>query len=103
MNQIQAAEDAGQFDCQSCGACCAYSADWPRFSTEPETDLDLIPEKLVAVDLGGMACDGERCRALKGEVGKAATCTIYQVRPVVCRTCMPGDAECLTARAAFGL
>ncbi|RWK93164.1 MAG: YkgJ family cysteine cluster protein, partial [Mesorhizobium sp.] len=21
------------FDCQSCGACCSYSSEWPRFST----------------------------------------------------------------------
>lgn len=28
------------FDCQSCGACCAYSADWPRFSLETEEELE---------------------------------------------------------------
>ncbi|TIW89146.1 MAG: YkgJ family cysteine cluster protein, partial [Mesorhizobium sp.] len=32
------------FDCQSCGACCSYSAEWPRFSTEDDAQLDRIPE-----------------------------------------------------------
>ena len=28
---------------------------------------------------------------------------IYAVRPEVCRTCMPGDAECALARSKWGL
>ncbi|MEO5805208.1 YkgJ family cysteine cluster protein [Devosia sp.] len=91
------------FDCQSCGACCSYSAEWPRFSTEDEADLAQIPEALVAADFSGMRCDGVRCAALTGEVGKHTACSIHPVRPDVCRICMPGDVECLTARAAFGL
>jgi uncharacterized protein len=64
--------------CQSCGACCAYSANWPR-------------------------CDGDRCAALAGKIGVATSCTIYDVRPEVCRSCMPGDAECDMARKRHGL
>jgi Fe-S-cluster containining protein len=90
-------------DCQTCGACCAYSSDWPRFSTEPDADLDLLPPQYVAPDRSGMRCEGNRCSALSGTVGKAASCLVYGLRPDVCRTCMPGDPECLTARAAFGL
>ena len=41
-----------------------------------------------------MRCDGDRCSALSGRIGVATSCTIYAVRPEVCRTCMPGDAEC---------
>ena len=26
--------EAAMMLCQSCGACCAYSAEWPRFSKE---------------------------------------------------------------------
>ena len=33
--------------CQGCGACCATSANWPRFSTEEDAALDLIPAELV--------------------------------------------------------
>ena len=91
------------FDCQSCGACCAYSADWPRFSTEEDAELDRIPEELVATDQSGMRCEGGRCSALRGEVGKGTACTIYEIRPHVCRACMPGGGDCLMARAAYGL
>jgi hypothetical protein len=50
-----------------------------------------------------MRCDGDRCAALQGKVGEATCCTIYQLRPDVCRTCMPGDAECAIARKKWGL
>ena len=50
-----------------------------------------------------MRCDGDRCAALQGKVGEATSCAIYAVRPEVCRTCMPGDAECAMARRKFGL
>lgn len=90
-------------DCQACGACCSYSSDWPRFSLESDERLDAIPPELVATDLGGMRCAGDRCAALAGKVGVAASCTIYADRPDVCRACLPGDDECLTARRSFGL
>lgn len=91
------------FDCQSCGACCAFSADWPRFTLESDAALDAIPEALVRADLSGMACDGDRCLALSGTIGGRNACTIYDVRPIVCRDCQPGDEECLMARRAAGL
>ena len=89
--------------CQACGACCAYSRNWPRFSTENDTALDLIPENFVNEKQSGMRCDGDRCSALAGRIGVATSCTIYAVRPEVCRTCMPGDAECSLARRKWGL
>ena len=90
------------FDCQACGACCAYSADWPRFSIEDDEEIALIPPKFVARDESGMRCAGVRCTALTGEVGKHTACGVYAVRPQVCRECMPGDPECLMARRAYG-
>jgi uncharacterized protein len=89
--------------CQSCGACCAYSANWPRFSTEEDAALDLIPPDLVNAAQTGMRCDGDRCVALAGRIGLATSCTIYDLRPEVCRTCMPGDVECNMARKRHGL
>ena len=89
--------------CQSCGACCSYSENWPRFTTEDDAALDLIPETLVNDRLSGKRCDGNRCAALSGKVGEATACTIYAVRPEVCRTCMPGDPECAMARKRHGL
>ena len=90
-------------DCQTCGACCSYSADWPRFSTESDEDLGRIPAKLVASSLNAMRCDGNRCAALTGVVGTATGCSVYPIRPEVCRECMPGDEDCRMARRAFGL
>jgi uncharacterized protein len=89
--------------CQACGACCAYSANWPRFTIEEDAALDLIPAELVNDRLSGMRCEGDRCAALKGKVGSATACTIYAIRPEVCRTCMPGDPECAMARKKHGL
>jgi Fe-S-cluster containining protein len=92
-----------QNPCQACGACCSYSANWPRFTTEDDSALDLIPEKFVNERLSGMRCDGDRCSALSGKIGVATACGIYAVRPEVCRTCMPGDPECDMARRRHGL
>ncbi len=91
------------YDCQSCCACCSYSPEWPRFSVESDAQLDLIPAAFVATDLSGMRCEGDRCSALTGKIGTHTACGIYDVRPDVCRTCLPGDVECLMAREAHGL
>jgi Fe-S-cluster containining protein len=98
-----ATASASESPCQACGACCSYSRNWPRFTTEEDAALDLIPEKFVNDRLSGMRCDGDRCSALSGKVGVATSCTIYAVRPEVCRTCMPGDPECAMARKRHGL
>ncbi len=89
--------------CQSCGACCATSAAWPRFSLETDDALALIPDALVAEGGSGMRCEGDRCAALQGVVGEATACGIYAARPQVCRDCEPGDPECLIARGRHGL
>jgi uncharacterized protein len=95
--------DRTESPCLSCGACCAYSQDWPRFTTEDDAALDLIPARLVNPKQSGMRCEGDRCCALSGQVGLATSCTIYAVRPEVCRICMPGDVECIMARRKWGL
>jgi len=89
--------------CQTCGACCSFSSEWPRFSTEDEEALARIPAQYVDDGLGRMRCDGDRCSALVGDVGIATACTIYAIRPDVCRACEPGDDACLMARLHFGL
>lgn len=87
--------------CRACGACCDFSEDWPRFTTETDAELALIPARFVA--LTGMRCVGSRCSALTGIVGEATACGVYDVRPEVCRVCEPGDGACEMARRAFGL
>jgi hypothetical protein len=89
--------------CQTCGACCAFSADWPRFSLESESDLARIPAEFIDVGQAGMRCNGRRCAALVGAVGRSTACAIYPVRPDVCRACEPGDGACREARRHFGL
>jgi uncharacterized protein len=102
MSDAMSPADAEKL-CQACGACCAYSENWPRFSTEDDAALDLIPKALVNARGSGMRCDNDRCAALTGKIGEAVACTIYAIRPEVCRTCMPGDAECAMARRRHGL
>ncbi len=89
--------------CRSCGACCSYSAEWPRFSLESDAQLARIPPALIAQGDGGMRCTGARCAALVGVVGQSTSCAIYPLRPDVCVACVPGDAACLQARRHFGL
>jgi len=89
--------------CRACGACCSYSAEWPRFALEPNADLDRIPRAFIDDERGRMRCEGDRCAALVGDVGIATSCAVYSVRPDVCRTCLPGDAACQTARRHFNL
>ena len=50
-----------------------------------------------------MRCDGNRCMALSGIIGAATACTIYAIRPDVCRACQPGDEACRIAREWHGL
>jgi Fe-S-cluster containining protein len=91
------------FSCQECGACCSFSSEWPRFTTEEDAELDLIPPAFVATSQSGMRCVGDRCSALVGDIGVATACAVYAVRPEVCRVCLPGDPECIMARTRFGL
>jgi Fe-S-cluster containining protein len=89
--------------CRACGACCAYSAEWPRFALESDAAIAAIPSKYVDDAHGRMRCEGDRCSALRGQIGVATSCAVYAVRPDVCRACLPGDDACLTARRGFGL
>jgi|SRR5579883_1123661 Fe-S-cluster containining protein len=89
--------------CQSCGACCAYSKEWPRFSLESDADLARIPAELIDDGQGRMRCHGDRCAALTGEIGRETACSVYPVRPEVCRACAPGDDACRMAREHYGL
>lgn len=95
--------DVSVYDCQSCGACCAYSRDWPRFSLETDEEIARIPAKFVNDAVGCMLSIDNRCTALEGELGDRVACRVYEVRPIVCRDCMPGDEECLIARRHFGM
>lgn len=93
----------GVIDCQTCGACCAYSFDWPELVEDQ--DGDGIPIEMIDCDHGRMRCDGDRCCALEGEIGVAVRCTIYNNRPAVCREFSPTKRihDCNRVRKWHGL
>jgi len=99
----KALADLDAESCRSCGACCSFSAEWPRFALESDADLARIPAAFVDDERGRMRCHGNRCSALIGEVGVSTACAVYAARPDVCRACTPGDDACRTARRGFGL
>ena len=68
---------------QTCGACCSFSREWPRFSLEDDTALERIPLAFVDDNQGRMRCDGDRCSALVGDVGVSTACAVYGARPDV--------------------
>ena len=105
-----------QHPCLSCGACCAHfrvAFHWSE--TEPfmggATPASLT-EKLdphrVAMR-GTRGGHAPRCVSLQGEVGVAANCGIYELRPSPCRELQPAwengepSPQCDRARAAHGL
>lgn len=109
-----------QDDCVTCGACCLArghvnvvaltTADVYRRWTplQRRTLLRDAPMQTVvpAKALRVIQSEGDRfprCAALQGEVGKNATCRVYENRPTVCREFTPGSAACVHARAQLGL
>jgi hypothetical protein len=90
-------------ECMRCGACCAYSYDWPEFTAEE--DGNGIPIKLVDCERGRMRCTGDRCNALKGQIGVSVRCSVYKHRPAVCREFGPQSRseDCAKVRAWFDL
>ena len=103
MSVAAAAAEPDVSPCTSCGACRAYSSDWPRFTPESDEEIDLIPPQFVNERQSGMRFEGERCSALTGTIGCSTACSVYAVRPQVCRDCQPGDDACTMARAARGM
>ena len=89
-------------DCRACGACCAYSADWPRLLVARDRGPEGPPPDLRTAD-GYLRCEGRRCLALRGSVGEGTSCAIYARRPQSCRDCEAGSVSCLVARRFYGL
>ena len=96
--------------CQACGACCAAF----RVSF-PSDEVDDVPGGRVPAGLTepiasrlacmrGTASPPSRCVALRGAIGEAVSCAIYEFRPGACREFAPlaavgrGDEACNEAR-----
>ncbi len=101
VSVAEALSTAHEIDCRTCGACCSYSPEWPRFTLESDDEIFAIPESLVNDEGSGMRCVGTRCSALLGVVGNGVSCAVYALRPLVCRACIPGDDACRLARRAL--
>jgi hypothetical protein len=95
--------DDGSAVCRACGACCSYSPEWPRFSLEDDSQIERIPAVFRDGAGARMLCHGDRCAALLGDVGLSTSCAVYEMRPDVCRACVPGDDACQMARRRFNL
>lgn len=82
-------------DCQTCGACC--TAKW---AVDVEGSDDVPPHLVKDDRLFGpiMRCRAGNCIALRGTVGGAVRCSIYERRPQVCRGFEPGSEPCKLAR-----
>ena len=88
--------------CQSCGACCAYSADWPRFALETDAAIAAIPPRLCrrrARD--ACAAIGDRCSGADRRGRRRDRVHGLCGAADVCRECQPGDAACTMARRRF--
>lgn len=92
--------------CLDCGACCASYRVSFYWAEAVATGLgDAYYEKLnpVLACMRGTNQGDPRCSALRGTVGNAVACSVYDRRPSVCRHVLSGDAKCLAAREKYGL
>ena len=86
-----------EFDCKSCGACCAFKWSWPVFKRD-RSDAVNIPNEMVRTDYPLMKTENNQCVALDGKVGESVCCKIYNDRPNSCRKFEPGSDLCKEAR-----
>jgi uncharacterized protein len=85
-------------DCPSCGACCSHYKIVDVH--DDDRNFKWLKQQGLLVDSGtAMKSDiaTRRCIALIGEIGKNATCSIYDKRPESCRTYKRGTPRCRTA------
>jgi len=88
-------------DCLTCGACCAVYKEVPIDPEEPL--LEERPELTTDSRVGPvMRRVGDRCIAMALADGKHR-CSIYEIRPQVCRDFEPGSEDCLSACQRMGL
>ena len=96
-------------DCQSCGACCAVFRVSFYWAEADDVSPGGVPVELTRPVgalhrcMAGTEARPARCVALEGEVGRQVSCGIYARRSSTCRSVMPGDEQCLKARAAHGI
>ncbi len=97
-------------DCRTCGACCAPEIDDAVYVGVSPADLARLEPRwrtrhasrdglLTRLDGAGRCV----CVALRGTIGRRASCGIYARRPDECRKLEPGSRECRKARRQAGM
>ena len=109
-------DDVHTNPCLSCGACCAHFRVSFYCGEIAGDDGGTVPPELVSqvgplrACMKGTEHGGQRCVALRGEIGAAGIhCAIYEQRPSPCRD-FPAweedgtpNPDCQKVRAKFGL
>lgn len=99
-----------KYNCVKCGACCTYWHNIP-ISIEEMPHIDENLKKYIKISYLGVSMklvdnidtlqrpkNAGRCIALEGEVGKDIKCSIYEIRPPVCRRFEAGSDLCKKVR-----
>lgn len=97
------------YDCQKCGACCATfdvpldAEDERRVQAAGLLEQLTFPYERPAWSVRFLKRDPEsdHCCALAGRLGDCR-CSIYALRPNLCRALEPGSEHCLEARRRHG-
>jgi len=102
--------------CLNCGACCAfYRASFYWSEASSEFNPGGVPSELTEkfndfrLAMKGTGGGSPRCIALRGFIGRAVSCSIYERRASICREFEPSwrnntaNPRCDKARAAWGL
>lgn len=109
-NNIVTPSDAPIPDCLSCGACCVSHpcvGVRPTDSVDPELCWDItsngesgefVVDRYVRRDIETLGCV-----ALDGVLGERVACSVYESRPVTCRSLEAGSDRCHAIRRAFGI
>lgn len=98
------------FDCTACGACCQTMLWAVRVEPDDRTPRHLTRSVRRRMGFASWEADdgvrcmhsvGDRCAALRGEVGLGVRCACYDRRPLACSDFAPGSMECLQARRSL--
>lgn len=113
------ANDTPQYDCLTCGACCASQSPGQSYVLLNEADVKRLhgtglpiltldvqdsepPETLEALPTKFDPNGTKVCIALGGCSGGVNACSIYEQRPRACRVFEVGGYFCQDARRRFG-
>lgn len=101
--------------CMSCGACCAafrVAFHWSEADDAPGGTVPVeLTQSLRSHERAMRGTDSAQphCIALRGTVGEACECSIYELRPSPCRAVQASwehgsaDPHCDRARTRYGL